>query len=291
MKKIVLFCLSILLIATLCSCHVPSELAEAPSPTLTISPTLEPTFSPNITLEPTAEPATTPTPSPAPTTKPTTKPTVKPTPKSTATPSVTKNPWKDVVQMADPETGISWDGKSPIIYTYSDGTTGTEKRVGAKYEAYPGVIYTLEEYQVNPKDHAGRPIGSTCAFCEKTVGSGCTQEAESKYCINCGQFLRAYTCHNCPGGNTIYCDKCGKVGGDGLNGTCMSYWSGGDHTCYNCGETFPAKTCHTCTSGCMYCKKPLGDGTNGTCYRDYFGSSKCPSCNASVPINTCHACE
>lgn len=285
MKKIVLFVLSILLIATLCSCYAPSELAEIPTPTLTISPSLEPTFSPDTTLEPTAEPTPTPTPTPAQTTKPSPKPTVKPTAKTTATPSATKKP--TVVQYADPETGISWDGKSPIIYTYPDGTTGTEKRDGAKYEQVPGIYTTY----VAPRDPAGRLAGSICSTCGKIVGTNCTQKTKSEYCNWCGIFLQAYTCHDCPKGDIYYCRYCGKIGGDGTNGTCLRYWTGGDHICYSCGANVPVKTCHTCTSGCMYCKKPLGNGTNGTCYRDYFGSSKCPSCNASVPINTCHACE
>ncbi len=50
---------------------------------------------------------------------------------------------KTFVQAADPETGISWDGVSPIIYTYPDGTTGTEKREGASYEKYPNMFTTI----------------------------------------------------------------------------------------------------------------------------------------------------
>lgn len=100
-----------------------------------------------------------------------------------------------VVQLADPETGISWDGVSPIIYTYPDGTTGTEKREGATYEQVPGLKTTvLAEYQTDYDNH---------------------------------------------------CDYCGKIMGDGSNGTC-SRWLMGDVTCPNCGVLVPGNTCHTC---------------------------------------------
>lgn len=104
-----------------------------------------------------------------------------------------------VVQRADPETGISWDGKSPIIYTYADGTTGTEKRDGATYESLPGMIATInlaaENYE---SDYDGT------------------------------------------------CPHCGRKGWDGTNGTCLRYFTGGDHTCANCGDVVPENTCHTC---------------------------------------------
>lgn len=104
----------------------------------------------------------------------------------------------NVVQIANTDTGISWDGKSQIIYTYPDGTTGTKKKVGATYEQVPGIVATVidenslkEEFNPN-------------------------------------------------------CDKCGKTMGDGTNGTCLSYWTGGDHACPHCSVIIPVKTCHTC---------------------------------------------
>ena len=198
----------------------------------------------------------------------------------------------DYIQGADPDTGISYDGESPIIYTYTDGTTGTEKRDGAKYEVTPGIY----RYIYFPKDNSGRFIGSVCASCNKTVGSdyypnSCVQFDNSQYCAHCGIFVEAYVCHCCEGKSFKYCSHCGKVAGDGWGGTCLRYWTSGDHECYSCGEIFPANTCHTCSKGCKYCGKTMGDGTNNTCYRDYFNPQKCPSCKTEVQKNTCHTCE
>ncbi len=194
---------------------------------------------------------------------------------------------------ANPETGLSWDGVSPIIYTYPDGTTGTEPKDGATYEYLPGWI---ETYKVL-RDAIGREVGSICTHCGKTVGtysSGtkCEQNARAFYCCCCGVFVEAFTCHTCAfiTNEIPYCTHCGKISGDGLNGTCLRYWAGNGNECPNCGDFVSVKICHTCTHGCRYCGKPMGNGLNGTCYRDYFGSSTCPSCGVHVPINTCHAC-
>ena len=114
-----------------------------------------------------------------------------------------------IVQRADPDTGISWDGKSPIIYTYSDGTTGTEKRAGATYEQLPGVIGTV--YGCYRCGDVNCPSDETCP---------------------------KYT----PPDN--HCSHCGKVMGYGLNGTCTRwFW---DQECPNCHMIVPARTCHTC---------------------------------------------
>ncbi len=110
-----------------------------------------------------------------------------------------------VTQMADLTTGISWDGVSSIIYTYPDGTTGTEIQVGATYEALPGRINTVDEsHMPNWKPDSNEYDG--------------------------------------------HCTHCGKKGGDGSNGTCLRYWTGGDHTCANCGVIVPQSTCHTCNN-------------------------------------------
>lgn len=101
----------------------------------------------------------------------------------------------DYVQMADPNTGISYDGKSPIIYTYEDGSKGTEKKKGASYEVIPGLI----RYYYPPDEV---PWDGTCSHC-------------------------------------------GKVAGDGLNGTCVR-WLMGDMTCPNCGTFVKNGECHTC---------------------------------------------
>lgn len=107
------------------------------------------------------------------------------------------------VGRADPSTGLSWDGVSPIIYTYPDGTTGTEPAVGATYESVPGIISTYTGY---------------------VVGSNATGSVNGVF----------------------YCEDCGKVCGDGSNGTCVSWLTGGNHTCTACGATVPGHTCHTC---------------------------------------------
>ncbi len=210
--------------------------------------------------------------------------------------SATTSVQPQVVQHADTKTGISWDGKSPIIYTYPDGTTGTTPIEGATYESVPGLITT---YYIL-RDLAGRPYDSDCSICGKKVGSGqnnkCLQVNRNSYCGDCGVYFTAYTCHTCAfekasNDFTLYCTHCGKISGTGINGTCLRYWTVGEHVCINCGTTVPTNTCHTCTSGCMYCKKTMGNGSNGTCYREYFNQSKCPSCNVAVPKNTCHSCN
>ncbi len=110
-----------------------------------------------------------------------------------------------VKQSASLKTGISWDGVSPIVFTYPDGTTGTEIRVGATYESLPGKFATVTKYQM-PED----PSETTR--------------------------------------DLSLCSHCGREGGDGTNGTCKRYWTGGDHVCQNCGVTIPVKTCHTCNN-------------------------------------------
>jgi len=101
------------------------------------------------------------------------------------------------VQAADPTTGISWDGKSKIVYTYADGSTGTTPKDGAKYEVTPGIYGTYHA----PKEEV----------------------------------------------NTTLCDYCGKVAGDGTNGTCVNWpFAPGDTICEHCGTAVPPKTCHTC---------------------------------------------
>lgn len=100
-----------------------------------------------------------------------------------------------VVQMANPDTGVSWDGKSPIVYTYPDGTTGTEKRDGATYEQVPGMINTIIEF--TPVEYDGK-----CSSCGKTEGNGahgtCLRFWTSGHdCPNCDVFVPARTCHTC----------------------------------------------------------------------------------------------
>lgn len=104
---------------------------------------------------------------------------------------------KKYVRDADPETGISWDGESKIIYRTAEGLT-TEKTYGGYYEIRPNEWVQLP-YEI---------------------------AAETE---------------------TDKCEHCGRVRGDGTNGTCIRYsLADGDMTCPNCGKTIPKHTCHTC---------------------------------------------
>ena len=104
---------------------------------------------------------------------------------------------KKYVRDADPETGISWDGESKIIYRTAEGLTA-EKTYGGYYEIRPNEWVQLP-YEIK----------------EETV--------------------------------TDKCEHCGKVRGDGTNGTCIRYsLADGDMTCPNCGRNIPKHTCHTC---------------------------------------------
>ncbi len=119
-----------------------------------------------------------------------------PTPEAPSTPSDNKSDVV-VVQRANTETGISWDGVSPIIYTYPDGSTGTEKRDGATYEQVPGMIATVNLDAENyVSDYDG-----TCPQCGKKGWDGtngtCGSWLQDINCPNCGEYVKAYTCHTC----------------------------------------------------------------------------------------------
>jgi len=112
-----------------------------------------------------------------------------------AEPIINKGDSSGYVQDANPETGISWDGKSRIVYTYTDGTHGSEKKNGATYEVAPGLIRIY--YAPDEKVWDGT------------------------------------------------CSHCGKVSGDGKNGTCVR-WLMSDMDCPNCGTHVKQGQCHTC---------------------------------------------
>lgn len=226
MNKIVSPFLSLLVIISLNGCATSSDLPDEPAHTQQIDtvtftlhptsipteqPTLEIAATPSATATPTAEPIPEATVEPTavptseatknPTAKPTATPTAKPTVQPTTTPSATKKP--TVVQRANPDTGISWDGVSPIIYTYPDGTTGTEKRLGAKYEAYPGVIYTIEKADIATPTPSSAD-SDACSHCGKTMGDGtngtCVRYSminKDMICLSCGETIPARTCHSC----------------------------------------------------------------------------------------------
>ena len=110
-----------------------------------------------------------------------------------------------VVQRADIKTGISRDGVSPIIYTYPDGSTGTEPQIGAAYEVLPGMITTVTKYQM-PSDSSEPPKDlSLCDHCGKKGGDG-TNGTCLRYwgggdhiCDHCGVTIPVNTCHTCNG--------------------------------------------------------------------------------------------
>lgn len=108
-------------------------------------------------------------------------------------PPTEDNGW-DGHTYADPDTGISWDGVSPILYYYEDGTTGYEPREGAKYEWYPGVWITYHEPVVSDR---------CCSQCGKPYGDGrngtCLRKLMVDWtCEHCGTFVKAKECHTCP---------------------------------------------------------------------------------------------
>ena len=70
---------------------------------------------------------------------------------------------KSYVRDADPETGISWDGESKIIYRTAEGLTA-EKTYGGYYEIRPNewvqLPYDIKEETVTDKcEHCGRVRG------------------------------------------------------------------------------------------------------------------------------------
>ncbi len=87
-------------------------------------------------------------------------------------------------------TGISWDGVTPILYTYEDGSTGYELREGAKYEKFPGLIGSVNLSIC------------FCSECGKASGNGtngtCVQWLMGDLnCPNCGVHVEVRTCHTC----------------------------------------------------------------------------------------------
>lgn len=106
---------------------------------------------------------------------------------------------------ADTSKGVSWDGVSPIIYTYPDGTTGTEPKEGATYESKPGITKTYIVYEftggssvngVNYCDHCGKVSGDgsggTCVRWSYVPGD--------HTCLSCSATVPEHTCHSCDEG-------------------------------------------------------------------------------------------
>ena len=106
---------------------------------------------------------------------------------------------KKYVRDADPETGISWDGESKIIYRTAEGQT-TEKTYGGYYELRP------DEWVQLPYPTEKEEVTDKCVHCGKTRGDG-TNNTCLRYsltggdilCPNCGKSIPAKTCHTCGG--------------------------------------------------------------------------------------------
>ena len=106
---------------------------------------------------------------------------------------------KKYVKDADPETGISWDGESQIIYRTASGLT-TEKTFGGYYELRPGewvlLPYPIEKEEISDKcEYCGRIRGDgTCGTCLRYSLSD-----SDMTCPNCGAGIPKHTCHTCGG--------------------------------------------------------------------------------------------
>lgn len=106
---------------------------------------------------------------------------------------------KKYVRDADPETGISWDGESKIIYRTAEGQT-TEKTYGGYYELRP------DEWVQLPYPVEKEEITDRCEHCGKIRGDG-TNNTCLRYsltdgdilCPECGKNIPAKTCHTCGG--------------------------------------------------------------------------------------------
>lgn len=106
------------------------------------------------------------------------------------------NKEKQYIQDADPETGKSWDGVSPIIYRLQSGKETYTKTYGAYYEIRPDDWVLLEE-PTNEEEWDGK-----CHHCGKAVGDGknntCVRWMMSNQkCQNCKAQVPVNTCHTC----------------------------------------------------------------------------------------------
>lgn len=106
---------------------------------------------------------------------------------------------KKYVRDADPETGISWDGESKIIYRTAEGLT-TEKTYGGYYEIRPN------EWAQLPYEIAAETVTDKCEHCGRVRGDGsggtCIRYSLADgdmTCPNCGKAIPKHTCHTCGG--------------------------------------------------------------------------------------------
>ena len=106
---------------------------------------------------------------------------------------------KKYVRDADPETGVSWDGESKIIYRTAEGLT-TEKTYGGYYEIRPN------EWGQVPDEIKKEKVTDKSEHCGQVRGDG-TNGTCIRYsladgdmtCPNCGKAIPKHTCHTCGG--------------------------------------------------------------------------------------------
>ena len=103
---------------------------------------------------------------------------------------------KEYVQDANPETGVSWDGKSAIVYRLMSGEETYTKTYGGYYEIRPDEWVLLEE----PTEK--EVWDGKCHHCGKVSADGkngtCVRwMMGDEICPNCGEEVKANTCHTC----------------------------------------------------------------------------------------------
>lgn len=103
---------------------------------------------------------------------------------------------KEYVQDANPETGVSWDGKSAIVYRLMSGEETYTKTYGGYYEIRPDEWVLLEE----PTEK--EVWDGKCHHCGKisddgTNGTCVRWMMGDETCPNCFEYVKAKTCHTC----------------------------------------------------------------------------------------------
>ena len=136
---------------------------------------------------------------------------------------------------------------TPIIFTYTDGTTGTVPKHNATYIDDDGEKRTY----IASLDGSGREDGEICSLCGKEVKANfgdwahrvnerlkyCHHSNSGIYCIYCGKKVPAGTCHDCIeyfDENMYYCEYCGK---DGSYSDTLSCCYAADYLGYKVGNT------------------------------------------------------
>lgn len=210
MKRILCLLLTLMLTFVFFACDEDDKASDTTKDTTNSEVTTESTTDSGTistdettTPEVTTTPETTATPEVTTASETTATPEITTTPEETTTPEGTAPPV--VVQRADTKTGISWDGVSPIIYTYPDGTTGTEIKVGATYESLPGMFITVTKYHLPADSSEPAKDLSLCDHCGRKGGDGSNGTCLRYWaggdhtCKNCGTIVPVNTCHSCDG--------------------------------------------------------------------------------------------